>query len=63
MNAITLHIKDKSNALNGIHAEQGGKQVSIEGALTNGFRISEDDAPLVLSLIEQWVRNREQAAM
>ena len=59
MSPITIHIKDKSNAWNGLYAEQGGKRVPVEQALRCGFCISSDDAPMVVTLLDTWIRTRE----
>jgi hypothetical protein len=56
---ITI-VLDRSTAYGGLYAEQNGVRVSLELALEQGFYLSREDAPAGLTLLENFVRNRDE---
>lgn len=59
--AVTIFV-DQSSPLIGICAKDDhGNPVSLEDAFRNGFRIRPEDAPVVLTLIQNFVAARDHS--
>lgn len=55
MSAPTLHL-DKSSPAFGIYLESDGNRVNMEDAFRDGFTISSEDAPAILTLVMEFIR-------
>jgi len=53
---------DRSSVWRGICVEREGQPVSLEAAIAEGFFVSHEDCPAVLTLIENFVRTRDEHA-
>lgn len=62
MSKAVLHL-DKSNSAAGLRFEKEGKPVSIEEAFRDGFQVTPNDAPALLSLALQFLKTRDESAM
>lgn len=56
---IVLHL-DRSSAYRGLYLERDGRPVSVEEALRDGFTITADDAPCLLTLAARHVEERDR---
>jgi hypothetical protein len=50
---------DQSTTWHGLHFNRDGKTISMEEAFKDGFYVNQNDAPAVLSLIQNFVQTRE----
>jgi hypothetical protein len=53
MNLPTLHV-DESSPLTGICAKESGKPVALEDLFKRGFVVRPEDAPAVLTLVQNF---------
>lgn len=60
MSPITLHL-DKSTP-SSFHFERDGKHVELEAAFAEGFTITPNDAPAILTLAAHFLQNRDERA-
>jgi hypothetical protein len=51
----------QSTAHNGIVCKISGQPVELEAAFKEGFCIQPEDAPLVLTLIQNFIQNRDHS--
>ena len=59
VNSPTLHL-GQSTTWRGLHfADENGNPIPIEEAFQRGFTITPNDAPAVLSLVQNYVQTRE----
>ena len=54
MNLPTLHL-DRSTPSTGIYLERDGERVNLETAFREGFTVSTEDAPAILTLALNFV--------
>ena len=58
MSAIVLHL-DWSSA-NNLHFTRDGKRVDLETAFREGFTVTADDAPAILTMATQHLQSRDE---
>ena len=61
MTPITLHL-DKSTPWH-LHFERDGKPVELEAAFREGFTVTPNDAPAILSLAAAFLKTRDENAL
>lgn len=62
MSKAILHL-DQSNSASGLRFEKNGRPCDIEDAFRDGFEVTPNDAPAVLSLAQQFLKTRDEGAM